>query len=153
MSTAEQKEAAQQRRANMRALAKTISGMTPDERSQFAEKIPVVTIEGRPLSPFNQCMVAMQNHNATVVGGFRQWIKSGRAVMKGQHGYAIWVPIKGKAVEGSEEADETRFILGTVFDVTQTQEIETAQQAAPKEEFRFGGAINNPEYSEQFTPM
>lgn len=54
----------------------------------------------------------------------------------------IWVPI-GKAKQDNVmdaappadngEADETRFIIGTVFDISQTQEVETSDVPAAAE--------------------
>jgi antirestriction protein ArdC len=118
----------------MRKIAKQISDMPTEERIALSQRLPVATIEGRTLSVFNACMLACQNPSATIVGGFRQWLKVGRAVRKGEHGAAIWVPLKprnsvedGDATQG--DGDETRFILGTVFDVSQTDEVQTAQAA------------------------
>lgn len=132
--TEAQRAAAAERRAAMRKLAKRVSAMTSDERNAIAARLGVVTIEGRSLSPFNSCMVWCQNPTASVVGGFRQWIRAGRAVCKGEHGMAIWVPTirTRKAPDSSPEvpdADSIGFVLGTVFDVTQTQEIETGAAA------------------------
>lgn len=110
----------------MRSLASRIGAMSADERAAMAAKLPtVVTIEGRALSVFNTCLVASQNPSVTVVGGFRQWIAAGRAVRKGEHGLALWVPIGKKDADGEASDDKPGFILGTVFDVSQTQEIET----------------------------
>src|SRR5208282_4903090 len=84
----------------------------------------------------------MQIPGASMVGGFRQWLKLGRCVRKGQHGASIWVPAgarkadsppagagedahdAGVAGEGSGGSDRTRFVIGTVFDVSQTDEIQ-----------------------------
>lgn len=123
-----------ERKSKMRAIAAQISKMTPEQRAEFAARMPaIVTIEGRALSVFNCCLLATQCPTCTVVGGFRQWIKSGRAVRKGEHGYAIWVPMGPRKQDGdaaTDQSDETRFILGTVFDVSQTDEIATAAEAA-----------------------
>ena len=129
--TDDQVAASKARRTAMQKIARTISDMTPEQRGQLAARSSIVTIEGRTLSVFNQCLVATQCPSATVVGGFRQWIKAGRGVRKGEHGYALWVPLKREApADGQDgDADETRFILGTVFDVSQTQEIEIQQAA------------------------
>jgi hypothetical protein len=133
--SAEQKQKSEERRARLRGLAKQISGMGAAERADLAARCPVMTIEGRVLSQFNQCMVAMQNPTATICGGFRQWIKAGRAVRKGEHGAAIWIPT-GKTQDATTpneptaedtEGQSVRFILGTVFDVTQTDEIADEQ--------------------------
>ena len=124
--TAEQKAKAQARREKMRAISKKISDMTDDERLAFARTVQVVTIDGRTLSPHNQCMLAFQNPAVTVVGGFQQWRKAGRMVRKGEHGLAIWIPV-GAKVENQETGDKETaavdyFTLATVFDVAQTDE-------------------------------
>ena len=122
--TEEQKQKAAERRERMRAIAKQIAAMDEGERFALAMRCPVVNIEGHSLSTFNQCMIGHQIPAATIVGGFRQWLKAGRAVRKGEHGAAIWVPIS----KGGEEMDPAkptgvRFVLGTVFDVSQTDEV------------------------------
>jgi hypothetical protein len=128
--TEEQKAKRQERVKRFRDLWKRVADMPEEERIQLANKVGIVTVEGRPLSPRNQCLCAMQNPTVTVVGGFRQWLKQGRAVMKGQHGMRIWVPTTKRDGSGEEApkdvADETRFFIGTVFDVGQTQEVEVA---------------------------
>ena len=127
--TPEQQAQAEARRAKFRKLANEIAHMTPDKRAALAATLPVVaTIEGRTLSPTNTMLVVMQCPSATIVGGFKQWLKAGRAVRRGQHGISIWVPI-GKPKTGDTGAgetygdDEPRFICGTVFDVSQTEAI------------------------------
>jgi antirestriction protein ArdC len=78
-------------------------------------------------------MIAMQNPRASVVGGFRQWLKAGRAVRKGEAGACIWIPLHSAngqaetpAAEGQDgepmDGSKTGFGLATVFDVTQTDE-------------------------------
>lgn len=127
------KETKQARRARMYNLAREVGKLTPEQRSDLAAKCPVVTIEGRSLSLTNQCLIARQTPAATIVGGFRQWLKAGRVVMKGQHGACIWVPVghKSKTADGETDTDErTGFILGTVFDVAQTIEKGAAEPTA-----------------------
>lgn len=138
--TEEQKAAKQARRDKFTALWKQVGKMPELERVQLANKLGIVTCEGHELSLANTMLVALQLPGASIVGGFRQWIKHGRAVMKGQHGAMIWVPTGGKkndtpldgSTSNSAVADgqptsenDTRFIIGTVFDIGQTQEIET----------------------------
>ena len=128
IATPEQKAKAAERRTKMRAIAKQISGMSELQRAELVRDWPT-TIEGHQLSMFNACMIALQG-GATVVGGFRQWKRAGRSVMKGQHGLTIWVPLgKDKRDNGqSEQLSEDsplRFILATVFDVSQTEEQES----------------------------
>jgi hypothetical protein len=121
---------AQARRERMREVAGMVARMNDADRAALAAKSHIVTIEGRALSVHNACMVASQNAGATVVGGFRQWIKAGRVVRKGEHGFAIWCPA-GKKSDSGASADETgtdskaraQFILATVFDVSQTDEL------------------------------
>jgi antirestriction protein ArdC len=77
---------------------------------------------------------------ATVVGGFQQWKRMGRMVRKGEKGLAIWFPrMRAAADDGGErrlvagvsdgedddgEKMEMKFMLGTVFDISQTEEVE-----------------------------
>ena len=108
--------------------------MPENERTALVHGL-ATTIEGHVLSPTNQMLIAYQSigqQSATVVGGFHQWLKAGRCVTKGQHGYAIWVPIgkKDKANgtntdKPASNDDKAGFILGTVFDISQTQEATT----------------------------
>ena len=128
--TPEQQQAALERRQKFYALAKSISDMPEGERTALAAKFPVIaTVEGRALSLHNQILVASQCPSATLVGGFRQWIAAGRAVMKGEHGLMIWIPRIPKQDDSGEIGGEVRFIIGTVFDVSQTIEVQTAAAA------------------------
>lgn len=140
--TEAQKGAAAERRRKMRELARRIGAMTPDERTRLIGDCSVVAIEGHGFSFFNTLMVITQLPGASVVGGFRQWRAAGRCVRKGEHGAAIWIPITpGRA--GGEELPETpdakpsrgrpRFILGTVFDIAQTDPVQAGAPAAPPE--------------------
>lgn len=138
--TAEQQAKRDARRAQFRALWKQVASMPELDRIQLANKYGLRTVEGHELSLCNTVLIVMQNPTATVLGGFRQWIKQGRAVMKGQHGCMIWVPTGTKKadspeattptepINGESESD-TRFIIGTVFDIAQTQEIESGATA------------------------
>lgn len=135
--TAEQIEKRDARRQQFRQLWKQVAAMPELERVNLANKLGIVTVEGHELSLGNTMLVALQNPTASVVGGFRQWIKQGRAVMKGQHGIMIWVPIGHKQDQdstpapaeptGESEPSETRFIIGTVFDISQTMEVQNSQ--------------------------
>lgn len=105
--------------------------MTPEARASLCAKMPaVMTVEGRTLSTFNTILIAWQRPGCTVVGGFRQWLAHGRCVQKGERGVQIWIPCGAKSADGTEgsddaaraegEAERSRFISGTIFDVTQT---------------------------------
>ncbi|WP_237236707.1 ArdC family protein [Rothia nasimurium] len=80
----------------------------------------------------NQHLIFVQNENATECAGFQQWKKSGRQVMKGERGIKIFAPTKFtvKDEEGKPQKDENGedkkrdgFIMVTVFDISQTEEI------------------------------
>ena len=134
--TAEQKAKAEARKAQFRDLWKRVSAMPELERIQLSNRLGLVTCEGRGLSLTNQMLIALQRPGATVLGGFRQWLKQGRAVRKGEHGCMIWVPCGANggadasaSPEGTGEAAEgvdVRFIVGTVFDIGQTEEVNAA---------------------------
>lgn len=127
--TPEQKAQQDERRAKFRKLAHDIAAMPDDKRMEFARSLPVVaTVEGRTLSPTNTMLVCMQSPGATIVGGFRQWLKAGRVVRKGEHGVSIWIP-SGVKNDDNGVPDEVHFLTGTVFDVSQT-EVLTEQAAA-----------------------
>jgi hypothetical protein len=122
----------------MREIAGRVAKLSDAERAELAARAPVTTCEGHALSTYNQVFLAYQSAmSLTLVAGFRQWLKAGRAVKQGQHaaGY-IYVPMLSKSKAGDRETtkdpDDLRFRLVPVFDVTQTQEIgqqaETAAQ-------------------------
>ena len=136
--TPEQKAATDARREKFRELVRQLAKLTDAEREAFMARCPaILTAEGRTLSGHNTLLAAMQRPGVTVVGGFRQWMKHGRAVRKGQHGIMIWIPRlpalqreeAPAAGEGPETA-EVRFLMGTVFDISQTVEVETATAPA-----------------------
>jgi hypothetical protein len=124
----EQKQRAAERRQKMRELAKRISSMSADERERLAAQFPIATIEGKLLSPYNTAFIISQKPGATVVGGIRQWRAAGRYVSGGKGcGLALWVPCGTKRNGSNGEAEftddaEVRFLLGTVFDVSDTSE-------------------------------
>lgn len=132
--TPEQKAKAEERRARFKQLVKQVSQMTDAERFEMIARVgAVVTCEGRALSPTNTVLCLMQLPGVSMVGGFKQWLRQGRSVVKGQHGISIWIPCvrKGTAehfeINGRAEGDapsETYFTSGTVFDISQTQPVE-----------------------------
>lgn len=134
--TPEQKAKSEARREKFRALAKQISSLSDDARQMLAAKLPALaTIEGRILSLHNACLIAVQKPDATIVGGFRQWLDAGRCVRKGECGLMIWVPTgKRDKAEGetttTDEGERPGFIMGTVFDISQTLELGTVEEPA-----------------------
>ena len=121
--TPEQLAATQARREQFSAMVKTIAKLTDEERNILAQKCLAVNTEGKTLSLTNQMLIAYQRPGATVVGGFAQWLKQKRCVRKGEHGIAIWVPktLPKEDPAGDAEARLT-FFMGTVFDISQTEE-------------------------------
>jgi len=122
----EQRAQAEERRNRFRALARQVAGMSPEARAELAARVNPVTVEGRPLSLHNACLLAAQLASVTLVGGFRQWRRAGRHVRKGEHGLALWVPrgtpkSEPNDPEADSEAERPRFLIGTVFDVSQTE--------------------------------
>lgn len=108
------------RREKFTKLRNIITKMTPEEKTDFLVNAGgVTTCEGRVLSGYN-AMLLMLQAPVTVVGGYRQWQKAGRQVIKGQHGLMIYFPAKQTDEDKREE--KPRFFIGTVFDITQTEE-------------------------------
>ena len=123
--TAEQKQATAERRDRFKALVKKVAAMTSDERKKLVATTPgIMTVERHTLSPVNSILIMMQNPEATIVGGFNQWIKNGRTVRKGEHGFSIWIPLNKTGAETNVQPDELHFGSGTVFDITQTKELQ-----------------------------
>lgn len=71
----------------------------------------------------NCLLILRQNPRATMVAGFRAWLKLGRQVKKGEKGICILAPLVGKK-ELDDGSGETREVFGFravhVFDVSQT---------------------------------
>lgn len=121
-----------EKREKIRKLFKQISEMPSEQRSELTARMPIVNVEGHALSTYNHCLLILQagNRPLTVVGGFKQWLSQGRVVKKGEHGMAIWFPAIKKNGNGNNETEEDepnelRFMLGTIFDISQTKEIES----------------------------
>lgn len=131
--TVAQQEAAAAKREAMRLITQRVSAMSEEQRSEMIDaRGSLVTIEGHALSPFNHCFVLMQTERASVIGGYRQWLAAGRQVRKGEHGFGIWIPTSGSDSGAGEDADgvidekrsRQRFIIATMFDVSQTEPAE-----------------------------
>jgi len=128
--TSAMKEKRDKRRAEFKATIKKVAALTVEQRQELVGKIGVIpTVTGSALSPFNSCLVMYQNPDVSMVGGFRQWKSAGRSVTKGQHGLGIWIPTVNQKEE-NPEVNETRFFMGTVFDISQTEEIKDAKNNA-----------------------
>jgi antirestriction protein ArdC len=143
--TAEQIAARDERRRKFRELVKRVAGMSPAQRLELCSRAAaVLTCEGRALSPVNTCLCVMQSPGVTVVGGFRQWLRSGRCVRKGEHGLTIWIPLSARKTDGTspeligeQPGEGVSFGTATVFDIAQTQEL-PAEAAEPSPERALG---------------
>jgi hypothetical protein len=133
-ATEEQKAKAQERRNAFKDIVKKVAALSEEARAEIAARTMITTCEGHALSVHNNCLIAAQGgESLTLVGGFRQWLKQGRGVKKGEHGYAILFPREKKNGDGAkdqltqEEAEkpEIRFLIGYVFDISQTMEVES----------------------------
>lgn len=115
-----------ERKQKFSKLAKALKGMSEDEKVDMIVDHSIVNTEGKSLSGNNVVLLLMQQPGTipTIVGGYRQWQNAGRQVTKGQHGMMIWYPSSKKSEDGEDE--ETRFFVGTVFDISQTDEIAKA---------------------------
>lgn len=125
--TSEQIQARDERRAKFRAIWKQVASMPETERAAMASKYGYVTCEGHALSPANMMLIAFQG-GGSVFGGFRQWQKHGRAVRKGEHGRAIFIPLGHKETnadtgETTTDMDGKRFGTAYVFDIAQTDQM------------------------------
>lgn len=124
--TEEQKAKAKERREQFRAITAQAAAMSEEARVKMLADMPVTNTEGHALSPTNQLLVCIQRPNSTIVGGFRQWIKQGRCVAKGETGINIWIPVGKKDDPNKQPGEmsmtdlEVHFMMGTVFDVGQT---------------------------------
>src|SRR5213592_1196462 len=130
--TPEQQAKAKERRERFRAIVKQVAEMSDEQKAHITAKIgAVLTCDGHALSLHNTLLLLIQCPTVSMVGGFRQWIKAGRAVKKGEHGHMLWFP-KGNGKPIDQPAEPTasatdkphiHFLIGTVFDISQTQEI------------------------------
>ncbi len=97
-----------------------------NKRTAIYESMPVMNPEGRHLSEPNTVFLAFQSQmKFTVVAGFRQWLKHGRCVKKGEHGNFIFIPamLKTKKEDGTSQEELDKFLVARVFDISQTFEM------------------------------
>lgn len=113
----------QEKKDKIKQLRNYLSTLDNEQRQELANKVGIVSIDnGHPFSTTNQCLMAFQNPDVTIVGGFNQFKQVGRMVKKGEHGMVIFYPSARKNEETGE--DDVNFYCGTVFDISQTQPAE-----------------------------
>ena len=145
--TPEELQKKEERRARFKLLVQKVAAMSDQEREALSQQLlGLRTVEGHALSGHNCGLIWLQLPTATLLGGFRQWLDHGRCVRKGEHGLMIWIPAWKKgdgdsntAHAGYESPDEKYFVMGTVFDVSQTVCL-TADESAPFPTLQGGAA-------------
>lgn len=121
-ATPEQKIAAAEKRARLQAMSREIAALTDAQRAAIVAHLGAVpTCEGHPLSVHNSCLLLAQKPETSLVGGFNQWRAVGRQVSKGARALFIIIP-KAIKDDGDAEPGKPAFLLGCVFDITQTEE-------------------------------
>lgn len=130
----ERTEYLRQRQEKVRELARRLGKLNAIERAEILRRIGnVVNIEGHVMSDWNTIFMWYQRNELgalSVVGGFQQWKKAGRIVKKGEKGIWMLFPmfLTRKTESGEDVIDPqtgekdilTRFRVGTVFDISQT---------------------------------
>ncbi len=116
-----------EKRQHLKELQTKLKNLTPEQKEMLTNRGLIATIEGRTLSLHNTWLCYIQSNSTipTVVGGFKQWLATNRVVSKGQHGMTIWFPV-GKH-DDDEDIEVERFYTGTVFDISQTEELTSKQ--------------------------
>lgn len=129
--TEEQRAARDARKARFAQMVRQVAEMNDEQKAALVAKMgQLVNCEGQVYSVRNTLLIAMQCPTATIVGGFRQWLKQGRCVRKGEHGASILFPRTFGDKDNPEptpaevEARKITFLSGTVFDIAQTEVIE-----------------------------
>jgi len=112
-----------ERKQKFSILAKKLKAMDEGAKLNFVAERLIHNVDNKQMSLNNTMLMLMQRSEEipTVVGGFKQWLNAGRCVKKGEHGMMIWYPSSRKKEDSEEE--ETRFYVGTVFDIAQTAEL------------------------------
>lgn len=105
----------------LKELRAFLSTMNESQRQAFVSKYGFVSIESHSYSLVNQCLIAFQYPQATILGGYQQFRKANRQVKQGEHGLVIFYPSARKNDETGE--DDISFYVGTIFDISQTYEV------------------------------
>lgn len=133
--TEQQKQKSEQRKEAFRKILEVIKSKTDEELEKDFDLI--VNPSGHSLTLRNSALAFEQSFilglkPPTVVAGFKQWLEVGRKVKKGGKGVDILIPCQtykkdeqgNKIVKDGVEELNNYFKYVTVFDITQTEEIE-----------------------------
>ena len=87
-------------------------------------------VTGHELTEKNKALLAEQaqkrNMTITVVGGYQQWKANGRIVKKGEKSLKLMAPTSRKIEIAGQGQERTYFNLASVFDISQTEELQTS---------------------------
>jgi len=88
-------------------------------------KLKYISIDGHEYSPRNKFFLALQNVELGRLAGFRQWMKHGCKVKKGERGSDIMIPLirEDKDKKGKVLDTETFFKWIVLFHESQTEKI------------------------------
>ena len=111
-----------EKHAKIKALRQQFANLNESEKQALINRGIIATVEGRALSIHNTMLLYLQSNGTSpsVVGGYQQWLKAGRQVSKGQHGFMILIPT-GNKDDDRDIIEEVRFLTATVFDISQTE--------------------------------
>lgn len=120
----------QEKRARLKELRQKLANLSSEDRERLTKHGLIATVEGRTLSLQNTLLLYMQTPGVlggngcqlpSVVGGYRQWLKAGKHVRKGEHGRTIFFPVGDKDEDG-EITEAHIFYTATVFDIAQVED-------------------------------
>jgi len=113
----------QQVNKKRQSVMEAFKKLTDEQKAKLAENLIVFTVDGLNLTANNVAFLAYQNEKLSfsIVGGYKQWLSTGRQVRKGEKGYYIFVP---RFTKDDSNQKLNGFIMVSVFDITQTDLIE-----------------------------
>lgn len=121
-----------EKRDKIKELRQRLANLPQSQREELAQRALIATVDGHTLSAHNTIMVYFQTMSTgvtpTVVGGFKQWLRAGKCVRRGEHGYTIFFPVGVKDNDDNIVEVKT-YYTGTVFDISQVEEISTGNPA------------------------
>ena len=107
-------------REELKAL---VAGKTDDELRTLVRGTHLARYSLR-----NQALLYIQHPDPTLVAGYKDWQKQGRQVRRGEHGLAIFAPIPNRKSDDDDVSGLRGVRLAFVFDVSQTDPIDTQQE-------------------------
>lgn len=111
----------------LKAARQEVDTNGPEYR-EFADRLG----KNSPFSADNILLIYRQAPTATSCASYRNWKEAGRQVKRGEHGIKIFAPIGthrdgdtiGRGSAGPDAKLVTRFKIGYIFDLAQTEPAE-----------------------------